>query len=166
MYFLRPQNSSETKNLRESGKQTENAVRKAFFYIKNMGTGIINGKLSKCFRLWYKNSLAGLIYLVLLLHYLGKPCSPHWFVLSPKTLTCYEDIAETEELFTLKLRGLDIQYDAGNIFTLFYADGRNMYEDYDQLELKCLSDAQFHSWKDSLRRSIHHSKSVSYQIFH
>lgn len=90
----------------------------------------------------------------------------YWFVLTAESLSWYKDQEEKDKKFMLPIDGLKIRdVEAGfmsrrNTFSLFYADNKNIYKDFKNLELSCETQEEVDSWKASfLRAGVYLDKS-------
>lgn len=90
----------------------------------------------------------------------------YWFILTAESLSWYKDSEEKDKKFMMPLDGLKIRdVEAGfmsrrNTFSIFYADNKNIYKDYKNLELSCESQEEVDSWKASfLRAGVYLDKS-------
>ena len=74
-----------------------------------------------------------------------------WFVLTSENLSWYADEREENKKFSLPTSGLKYRDldKSRSMFALFSSDGRNVYNDYKQLELSGSSVDQKEAWKEA-----------------
>lgn len=94
----------------------------------------------------------------------GDPSDSFWFVLTPKTLTCYKSAAENEDekLLSIPLDGLKMRQSDGNVITLYNPSGQDVHPDYKELELLCKSTGKLNSWLQSFSKALNKDESVSF----
>lgn len=91
-----------------------------------------------------------------------------WFVLTPKTLTCYKTVSENEDekLLMIPLDGLKLRNSEDNstknVIALFHPSGQNVHPDYTELELLCKSAGKFNSWKESFTKALNSDEIVRF----
>ncbi|KAM9324777.1 dynamin-3 [Gastrophryne carolinensis] len=83
----------------------------------------------------------------------------YWFILTAESLSWYKDDEEKEKKYMLPLDNLKVRdvekgfMSSKHIFALFNTEQRNVYKDYQCLELACDSQEEVDSWKASLLRA-------------